>query len=136
MQKARDLVDGSDVQVLLEIAAGVRRIRVDRVRLSRALATFIAYAMREATTPSLRIALAQEGPLAVRLEIEVPSERYDERDLSGLLKPPDAPGAAEHRGLALALRLGRSIVELHGGSVVHAKRAGIGVFSLLLPAAV
>jgi signal transduction histidine kinase len=135
VQKGRDLTDGRDVQVVLEIAAGVPKLRVDRERLSRALATFVAYALREATAPSLRIALSPEGPGRVRLEIEVPSERYDERDLSGLLKPPDAPGAAEHRGLALALRLGRSIVELHGGSVEPARRAGIGVFSLLLPAA-
>jgi signal transduction histidine kinase len=132
--KGRDLMDGRDVQVVVEIAPGLPKIRVDRVRLSRAIATFVAYAMREATTPSLRIAVGREDAAKLRLEIEVPSERFRESDLSGLLKPPDAPGAAEHRGLALALRLGRSIVELHGGTVIPARRAGVGVFALLLPA--
>jgi signal transduction histidine kinase len=132
--KGRDLMDGREIQVVVEIAPGLPRIRVDRVRLSRAIATFVAYAMREATTPSLRIAVGRETEAHVRIEIEVPSERFRESDLSGLLKPPDAPGAAEHRGLALALRLGRSIVELHGGNVTPARRAGVGVFSLLLPA--
>jgi signal transduction histidine kinase len=132
--KGRDLMDGRDVQVVVEIAPGLPLIRVDRVRLSRAIATFVAYAMREATTPALRIAAGLETPTHVRIEIEVPSERFRESDLSGLLKPPDAPGAVEHRGLALALRLGRSIVELHGGTVTPARRAGVGVFSLLLPA--
>jgi signal transduction histidine kinase len=134
VQKGRDLMDGRDVQVVVEIAPDLPQIRVDRVQLSRALATFVAYAMREATAPSLRIAAGLERPGEIRLEIEVPSERFRESDLSGLLKPPDAPGAAEHRGLALALRLGRSIVELHGGSVTAARRAGVGVFSLRLPA--
>jgi signal transduction histidine kinase len=134
VQKGRDLTEGREVQVVVELAPGLPRIRVDRIRLSRALATFIAYAMREATTTSLRIVVAPESAARVRLDIEVPSERFSEADLSGLLKPPDAPGAAEHRGLALALRLGRSIIELHGGSVVPARRSGVGVFSLLLPA--
>jgi len=135
VQKGRDLTDGRDVQVVLEIAPNLPKFRVDRVRLSRALATFIAYAMREATTPALRIAAGLESPKAMRIEIEVPSERFRETDLSGLLKPPDAPGAAEHRGLALALRLGRSIVELHGGTVAPVRRAGVGAFALVLPLA-
>ncbi|HTQ05860.1 MAG TPA: HAMP domain-containing sensor histidine kinase [Polyangiaceae bacterium] len=133
VQKGRDLTDGRDVQAVLEIAPDLPKFRADRVRLSRALATFIAYAMREATTPSLRIAAGLESATKIRIEIEVPSERFRESDLSGLLKPPDAPGAAEHRGLALALRLGRSIVELHGGTVAPVRRAGVGAFALVLP---
>jgi signal transduction histidine kinase len=135
VQKGRDLTDSRDVQVVLEIAPNLPKFRADRVRLSRALATFVAYAMREATTPALRIAAGLESPKAIRIEIEVPSERFRETDLSGLLKPPDAPGAAEHRGLALALRLGRSIVELHGGTVAPVRRAGVGAFALVLPIA-
>lgn len=133
VQKGRDLTDGPDVQVVVEIAPNLPKFRADRVRLSRALATFIAYAMREATTPALRIAAGLESADKMRIEIEVPSERFRETDLSGLLKPPDAPGSAEHRGLALALRLGRSIVELHGGSVAPVRRAGVGAFALVLP---
>lgn len=134
VQKARDLVDDREVQVVVELSPGVHRVRVDRERLPRALATFVAYAMREATAPSLRIVAAPEASAWVRLDIEIPSERFDEVELAALLDPPDAPGAAEHRGLALALRLGRSIVELHGGLVIAARRSGTGAFSLLLPA--
>ena len=133
VQKGRDLLDDREVQVVVELMPGVRKVRVDRERLPRALATFLAYAMREATTPSLRVVAAPEATAWVRLDIEIPSERFDEAELAALLDPPDTPGAAEHRGLALALRLGRSIVELHGGMVMAARRAGIGAFSLLLP---
>lgn len=134
VQKARDLVDDREVQVVVELMPGVRRVRVDRERLPRALATFVGYSMREASAPSLRVVAASETPAWVRLDIEVPSDRFDEVELSALLDPPDAPGAAEHRGLALGLRLGRSIVELHGGIVMASRRAGTGAFSLLLPA--
>ncbi len=37
--------------------------------------------------------------------------------LESLLDPHLEPGATEHRGLALGLRLGRSIVELHEGPI-------------------
>jgi len=134
VQKARDLVDDREVQVVIELTPGVHRVRVDRERLPRALATFVAYAMREAAAPSLRVVASPETAAWVRLDIEIPSERFDAVELSALLDPPDAPGAAEHRGLALALRLGRSIVELHGGLVMASRRAGTGAFSLLLPA--
>jgi len=134
VQKGRDLLDDREVQVVVELMPGVRKVRVDRERLPRALATFVAYAMRQATTPSLRVVAAPEASAWVRLDIEIPSERFDETELAALLDPPDTPGAVEHRGLALALRLGRSIVELHGGMVIAARRAGSGAFSLLLPA--
>jgi signal transduction histidine kinase len=134
VQKARDLVEDREVQAVVEIGGGVGNIQVDRVQLSRALATFVAYAMREATAPSIRIVALAELPVWTRLDIEIPSERFDEVELGALLDPPDRPGAAEHRGLALALRLGRSIVELHGGMVIAFRRGGAGGFSLLLPA--
>jgi signal transduction histidine kinase len=134
VQKGRDLLDDREVQVVVELLPGVRKVRVDRERMPRALATFVAYAMRQASTPSLRVVAAPEASAWVRLDIEIPSEHFDEAELAALLDPPDTPGAVEHRGLALALRLGRSIVELHGGMVIAARRAGIGVFSLLLPA--
>jgi signal transduction histidine kinase len=41
---------------------------------------------------------------------------------------------AVHRGLALALRLGRTIIELHGGDVALVDRPGAGSFCLHLPA--
>jgi signal transduction histidine kinase len=54
--------------------------------------------------------------------------------LEALLDPSPALGPSEHRGLALGLRLARSVVELHGGSVAVTPLTGRGaVFSLFLP---
>jgi signal transduction histidine kinase len=133
--KGRDLGGDREVQVVVEIAPQLGKLKVDRIRLSRALATFIAYAVREGTGPTMRIVVGAEGDRGVRIEIEVPGERFRQSELEAVLDPTSAPGATEHRGLALALRLGRSIIELHGGRVTLAERQGVGVFSLYLPAA-
>jgi signal transduction histidine kinase len=133
--KGRDLGGDREVQVVVEIAPQLGQLRVDRIRFSRALATFVAYAVREGTGPSLRIVVTTEGDRGVRIEIEVPGERFRQSEVEAVLNPTSAPGTTEHRGLALALRLGRSIIELHGGRVTLAARQGIGVFSLYLPAA-
>src|ERR1043166_6936066 len=90
VQKGRDLLDDREVQVIVELMPGPAKIRVDRVQLSRALATFVAYAMREATAPSLRITVAPDPPAWVRVDIEIPSERFDEAEVAALLDPPDA----------------------------------------------
>ncbi|HEY3497468.1 MAG TPA: HAMP domain-containing sensor histidine kinase [Polyangiaceae bacterium] len=132
--KGRDLVGDREIQVVLEMAPGMPRLKVDRVRLSRALATFVASALREAVGSSVRIVVGMEPDQRVRIEIEVPGERYRTSEIATALDPPRAPGEAPHRGLALALRLGRSIIELHGGDVALVDRPGAGSFSLHLPA--
>ena len=133
--KGRDLGGDREVQVVVEIAPQLGKLRVDRVRLSRALATFVAYAVRESTGPTLRIVVGTDADQRVRIEIEVPGERFRQSEVEAVLDPTRAPGTTEHRGLALALRLGRSIIELHGGRVTLSARPGVGVFSLHLPAA-
>jgi signal transduction histidine kinase len=132
--KGRDLGGDRDVQVVLEMAPSLPHLRVDRIRLSRALATFVACAMREAVGPSMRIVVGVEPDGRVRVEIEIPGERFRTSDIATVLDPPSVPGAVEHRGLALALRLGRSIIELHGGDVELVERPGSGAFFLHLPA--
>jgi hypothetical protein len=89
--------------------------------------------VREAAGPSLRIVAASEPPGHARIDVEVPSERLKAGELESVLNPGRAPGTTEHRGLSLALRLGRAIVELHGGSVELDRRAGTETFSLHLP---
>jgi signal transduction histidine kinase len=131
--KARDLEGERDVQIVVEIAPGVSSLRVDRVRLARALATFLAYAVRDSEAPSLRVMLGPEPLGIARVDVEVPSENFSVPRFEALLDPTRAPGATEHRGLALALRLGRSIVEAHGGSIEVTLRGGVGRFSIFLP---
>jgi signal transduction histidine kinase len=132
--KGRDLGGDREVQVVLEMAPALPRLRVDRVRLSRAVATFVACAMREAAGPTVRIVVGVEPGRRVRVEIEGLGERFRTSEIAAALEPPRAPGAAPHRGLALALRLGRSIIELHGGEVELVERPGSGAFHLHLPA--
>jgi signal transduction histidine kinase len=131
-QKARDLGGDSEASVIFEIALEIPRLHVDRLRMSRALATFIAHALASAEQPSLRVAARSEREV-LEIEIEVPSSRFSERQLSALLDPTREPGATEHRGLALGLRLGRSIVELHQGKIVALQRGLSGAFVVSLP---
>ena len=63
----------------------------------------------------------------------VPSSRFSLRHLAALLDPTREPGATEHRGLALGLRLGRSIVELHQGKIVALQRGLSGAFVVSMP---
>ena len=115
--RGRDLGGDRPVQISVQTAPGIPPLRADRVRLPRAVATFVAYAVREAVGPSLRIVATAEPPGRARIDVEVPSERLKEGELESVLDPARAPGTTTHRGLSLALRLGRAIVELHGGTV-------------------
>jgi signal transduction histidine kinase len=131
--RGRDLGGDRPIQISVQTAPGIPPLRADRVRLPRAVATFVAYAVREAGGPSLRIVATPEPPNRARIDVEVPSERLKAGELESVLDPARAPGTTEHRGLSLALRLGRAIVELHGGSVELDRRAGTETFSLHLP---
>jgi signal transduction histidine kinase len=131
--RGRDLGGDQPVQISVQTAPGIPLLRADRVRLPRAVATFVAYALREAAEPSLRIVATPEAPGRARIDVEVPSERLKVGELESVLDPARAFGTTQHRGLSLAIRLGRAIVELHGGSVELDRRAGVDTFSLHLP---
>lgn len=128
IEKGKDLSSDSDVIVLAEVPVGAPKLWVDRVRLSQALATFIGHARRTAERPSLRIRVESDeqgdkptlARRRIRIHIEVPSARFSAHDLEAMLNPEQQPG--QHRGLALALRLAKAIVELHGGKVKMAGR--------------
>jgi signal transduction histidine kinase len=131
--RGRDLGGDRPIQISVQTAPGIAPLRADRVRLPRAVATFVAYAVREAAGPSLRIVATVESPGRARIDVEVSSERLRAGELESVLDPARAPGTTEHRGLSLALRLGRAIIELHGGTVELDRRAGTETFSLHLP---
>jgi K+-sensing histidine kinase KdpD len=121
------------VEILAEVADNVPTLRADRVRMPRALATFIGHAVRVSESSAVHVQVVPEGD-GVRFDVEVPGQRGDAHKLEALLDPSPALGPSEHRGLALGLRLARSVVELHGGSVVVTPLTGRGaVFSLFLP---
>lgn len=123
LEKANDLSTLSKSQVFLDISADTPALVVDRLRFSQALGTFIAHAKRTAERDHLRI-LVDAEPRADRptlrrrkitIFIEVPSTRFSAQELEAMLSPEIHPG--QHRGMALALRLAKSIIELHGGTV-------------------
>ncbi len=123
IEKAKDLSAEAEAVVLVEINEAVPPLAVDRLRLTQALATFIGHARRTAERASVRVRVdvqkKSEKPTLerrrVRIHIEIPSTRFSARDLEAILNPEVRPG--QHRGLSLALRLAKSVVELHGGRV-------------------
>ena len=123
LDRASTLTAETDVFVRLDVPDGLPPLSVDRLRFSSALATFIAHARRTAERGSMRI-LVECEPLSDKptlkkrklvLFIEIPSTRFSAIDLQGMLHPEKHPG--QHRGLSLALRLAKSVIELHGGQV-------------------
>ena len=133
--KGKDLGGDRGVEILADVAEGVQWVKVDRVRMPRALATFIGHAVRVSESAAVHVQVVPEAE-GVRFDVEVPGSRVDAQKLEALLDPSPALGPSEHRGLALGLRLARSVVELHGGSVVVTPLSRHGaVFSMLLPTA-
>jgi signal transduction histidine kinase len=123
LDKARDLSPNHDVTTRFDIPPQVPPLAVDPLRMSQALATFLGHARRTSERGSLRV-LVQVEPKQenaslkrrkVTIHIEVPSARFSAHDLEGMLHPEEHPG--QHRGLSLALRLAKSVIELHGGKV-------------------
>jgi nitrogen-specific signal transduction histidine kinase len=104
-------------------------VRVDPVRIPRALATFVAHSLRSTTGGELHVH-GSAVPGGVRIDIELPRP---DPDLETLLRPNPRRAETQHRGLALGLRLARSVVELHGGTVEIGERGGVPAVSVLLP---
>jgi signal transduction histidine kinase len=130
--KGKDLGGDRGIEIFADVAHGVSTVRVDRVRMPRALATFIGHAVRVSELSAVHVQVVPEAE-GVRFDVEVPGSRVDPQKLEALLDPSPAMGPSEHRGLALGLRLARSVVELHGGTVLVSALRGQGaVFSILL----
>lgn len=123
VSKARELASAEETMVTMEVPPDVPPLVVDELRMSQALATLVGHALRTAERGNLRILVdAEARPGAptlkrrkVAIHIEVPSTSFSAQELEAMLSPERHPG--QHRGVALALRLARSIIELHGGAL-------------------
>lgn len=134
-QKAKDLVGDKPTEIVGEIGEGGSEIELDRIQMQRALSTLIAFGVRESRAPAVRVRALADGPEHVVISVDVPGRRSAAR-LDKLLLAAGQPGAGEHRGLALALSLARSIIELHGGTLTTADAGGTPVFLIRLPRSV
>jgi signal transduction histidine kinase len=127
--KGKDLASLAEAVVVPSWDANLPLVRVDPVRIPRALATFVAHSLRSTTGGELHVH-GSAVPGGVRIDIELPRP---DPDLETLLKPNPRRAETQHRGLALGLRLARSVVELHGGTVEIGERGGVPAVSVLLP---
>jgi signal transduction histidine kinase len=130
--KARDLGSDRSVEIIGEIGDGAGELVVDRVRMARALATLVLFAVRQARASAVHVRVTSDGTQA-NIEVEVPGRRGS-AELSRLLLAVSRPGVGEHRGLALGLSLSRSIIELHKGKLTAIESSsGAPAFSVKLP---
>jgi signal transduction histidine kinase len=127
--KGKDLASSAEAEVIPSWDARMPLVRVDPVRIPRALATFVAHSLRSTTGGELHVH-GSAVPGGVRIDIELPRP---DPDLEALLKPNPRRPETQHRGLSLGLRLARSVVELHGGTVEIGDRGGVPAVSVLLP---
>ncbi len=127
--KGIDLASTPDVVIMPSWDPNLPLVRVDPIRIPRALATFVAHALRSTANGELHVH-GSAVPGGVRIDIELPRP---DPDLEALLKPHPRRAETQHRGLALGLRLARSVVELHGGTVEIGERGGVPAVSVLLP---
>ncbi len=127
--KGIDLASSPEVIIIPSWDPDLPLVRVDPVRVPRALATFMAHALRSTTSGELHVH-GSAVPGGVRIDIELPRP---DPGLEALLKPNPRRATTQHRGLALGLRLARSVVELHGGNVEIGERGGVPAVSVLLP---
>ncbi|HET9960436.1 MAG TPA: HAMP domain-containing sensor histidine kinase [Polyangiaceae bacterium] len=132
--KGRDLAAERDAPVVIEAAADLPILWVDRVRMPRALATFIAHALRTTEAPMVRVTASLDGPRRLRISVDLDSSQFSLTRLESMLDPNRDPGVSEHRGFALGLRLARAVTELHGGKVeAKERKGGGGTLSAILP---
>jgi len=134
IDKGRDLAAGRRFRVTTEIAEGVTPLRVDRLRFARALATFIGHGARVREDGELHLRVLPSPGAGNVLEVEVPRDTYDTRRMLALMTPKHVPAKSERRGLALALHLAQTVIELHGGALYLEDRPGnVLAFIVTLP---
>lgn len=122
------------VEIVTALPKERPKMLVDRIRMPRALGTFVGYAIRAAKGPIVRVHVVRETQDRIRMDIEIPEAKLTRKTLLAVLDPSQQPGIGEHRGLALGLRVARSVVELHHGSVAVREQKPIGAyFSVTLP---
>lgn len=132
--KAAELSSGYPLQIFTEIESHIPPLLVDRLRVLRALATLIAYSVRSNKGGKMWIRAERESENTVRIDIDVPGPEHAPPQLEAMLSTQTSARRRDHRGLALGLRLARSVVELHGGAVRVVDRSKKGaMFCVTLP---
>ncbi len=136
LDKAAALSGHGDMQIYEEIEPDLPALLVDRIRGSRAIATFIAYSVRASGGGKMWVRAERHGLHHVRIDVDVPAKMHSAADLEQMLDPAGGLAKREHRGMALALQLANSVVKLHGGSVhVVDRRQKGAMFCITLPTA-
>ncbi len=132
--KARQLSGGRQVEIFTELEPHLPPLIVDRARVIRATATLLAYSVRTNRDTRMWLRAEREREDRLRVDIDVPHPAHTPEVLETMLSPNMGQGKREHRGLALALRLARSVIELHQGSVRVVDRGKKGaMFCVTLP---
>jgi signal transduction histidine kinase len=135
VEVGRDLGGGQQhVSIQRSVADHAPTVQVDRVRMGRALATYVGQALRATSSSSIGLRARHfEGSWAT-FEIEIPTTEASVRQVESIVDPGRRTTTGEPRGLALALELARSVVELHGGRVRMATTdAGVPTILVRVP---
>lgn len=132
--KASELSSGYPLQIYREIEASIPPLLIDRQRVIRAFATLVAYSVRSHKGGKMWIRAERESEHTVRIDIDVPNPEHPPPELEAMLSTQTSARRRDHRGLALGLRLARSVIELHRGAVRVVDRGKKGaMFCVTLP---
>lgn len=122
VQVGRSLGGDRGIGIIEEIADGLPPFRADRIRMTRAIATFLGHALRNSPGPTVRLR-ADLGPdERIHITLEIPTDRARAHQLDAILDPSRRTGGSEPRGLALGIGLACTMIELHGGVVKSTRR--------------
>lgn len=132
--KAGELSSGYPLQIYKEFEASIPPLLVDRQRVVRAFATLVAYSVRSHKGGKMWVRAERESEHTVRIDVDVPNPEHPPPELEAMLSTQTSARRRDHRGLALGLRLARSVIELHGGAVRVVDRGKKGaMFCVTLP---
>lgn len=135
--EARDLVVGTEVQIMGEIQPGMPPLLVDGTRIAQSLTAVVMTAARfsDKSIVSVRATLPADPGARLRIEVETSGEGLPVAEREKIFDAfKSAESARRQGGLGLGLQLARSIVEIHGGSLeVDNTEHGGMVFRLWLP---
>ncbi len=127
VERAHEL--GMAHAVVVDVAAGLLRMRGDEAMLRRVLDNLLTNARTysdEATTVTLR---ARPTATGVRIEVEDQGIGIGEADLARLFEPfyrADASRTRATGASGLGLALAKKIVDAHGGTITVTSQLGVG----------
>ncbi len=117
--EARDLMVGTEVQIMGEIQPEMPTLVVDGTRIAQALTAVVMTAARfsDRGIVPVRATLPDDGA-RLRVEVETSGEGLPLAEREKIFDAfKSAESARRQGGLGLGLQLARSIVEIHGGSI-------------------